>query len=66
MCKEEETTHETLEEKSLIRNKDVCEEKTATNKTQQELRQEWSNPFDFFISCLGYAVGLGLFQNLYL
>ena len=22
-------------------------------------RGQWSNPFDFFVSCLGYAVGLG-------
>ena len=31
----------------------------AEKKTPE--RGEWSNPCDFFISCLGYAVGLGTF-----
>ena len=27
-------------------------------------RGQWSNPCDFFISCLGYAVGLGMLMIL--
>ena len=26
-------------------------------------RGTWSNPCDFFISCLGYAVGLGIYSS---
>ena len=26
---------------------------------EDQLRDHWSNPCDFFVSCLGYAVGLG-------
>lgn len=25
----------------------------------EKQRGHWENPFDFFVSCLGYAVGLG-------
>ena len=40
----------------------------GTDKEQEEKEPErgtWSNPCDFFISCLGYAVGLGLFWSHY-
>ena len=40
----------------------------VTDKEQEEKEPErgtWSNPCDFFISCLGYAVGLGLFWSHY-
>ena len=31
---------------------------------EEEERGQWTNPCDFFISCLGYAVGLGESQQL--
>ena len=34
------------------------QEVTGTAKEEPE-RGTWTDPWDFFISCLGYAVGLG-------
>ena len=31
-----------------------------SEKDEAPERGQWTNPCDFFISCLGYAVGLGM------
>ena len=44
---------------------EVSERNMMLDRRQQEEEKErlergtWTNPCDFFISCLGYAVGLG-------
>ena len=35
----------------------VTEQKNSSER--RDSRGHWTNPFDFFVSCLGYAVGLG-------
>ena len=42
--------------KSIMR---MSEKADDDEEEEEEERGQWSNPCDFFISCLGYAVGLG-------
>ena len=45
----------TIEEATQSGNRAMKPEAAAAKKR----RGHWKNPFDFFVSCLGYAVGLG-------
>ena len=36
-----------------------AEKSKSKNYDAEQNRDHWSNPCDFFVSCLGYAVGLG-------
>ena len=49
------------EQTGLQEDDKMVESKLILERTGKETpdRGEWSNPCDFFISCLGYAVGLG-------
>ena len=37
----------------------ISETKMMIDRREERERGTWTNPCDFFISCLGYAVGLG-------
>ncbi|XP_059094380.1 sodium- and chloride-dependent glycine transporter 2-like [Tigriopus californicus] len=43
----------------LNRKPQIDEDQHSKSSGGEKQRGHWENPFDFFVSCLGYAVGLG-------
>ena len=56
-------TGEEEEQQAIISQK--IKENEEHDHDEEPERGTWSNPCDFFISCLGYAVGLGTIIKFY-